>query len=221
MLQGLLAGGLGIAELGDRIAVAAHGGGGIVETGGMLGRHLASSSILTLGLCVVALGNAIAGWGAYSGNWPMLLSGMFVTGSGAGLLNGETQKAMMMAIPRERAGIASGISTTARFSGILVGFAVLNAVVAGSVRLAASTCSGDGGCGYDRSFADAVIAGDLSSAIAGTSVPDVDAALAQVRQLYSAAFSVSLFSAAAIAMLSAILVWALMRSPKAVAGRAA
>ncbi|MNE23162.1 hypothetical protein D3C80_1164050 [compost metagenome] len=39
MLQGLFTGGLGIAELGDRIAVAAHGGGGIVQAGGMLRRH--------------------------------------------------------------------------------------------------------------------------------------------------------------------------------------
>lgn len=179
---GLSAVGSGIAMLPFALAMLA-----FPYLGAMLGRRLPSSSILVLGLCIVALGNAAAGLGAYSGNWAMLLSGMFVTGSGAGLLNGETQKAIMLAIPRAKAGIASGISTTARFSGITIGFAVLNAVLA----------------------------------IAGAPAHDAGVALAQVRELYSAAFSASLMTAAAIAAASAVLVWALMRSRKTAARQVA
>lgn len=98
--------------------------------GARLGRRRSSAAILALGLATVAVGNMVAGWGAYSQLWPLFLFGIFVTGSGAGLLNGETQKAIMMAIPPDEAGVASGIGTTARFSGILIGFTALNTVLA-------------------------------------------------------------------------------------------
>lgn len=98
--------------------------------GARLGRRHSSAAILALGLATVAVGNMVAGLGACSQLWPLFLFGTFVTGSGAGLLNGETQKAIMMAIPPNEAGVASGIGTTARFSGILIGFTALNTVLA-------------------------------------------------------------------------------------------
>jgi hypothetical protein len=55
---------------------------------------------------------------------------MFVTGSGAGLLNSETTKVQISAVPPARAGMASGIAATTRFVGIVVGLAVLGAVLA-------------------------------------------------------------------------------------------
>lgn len=182
--------------------------------GGMLARRLSSSSILGLGLLVVAAGNAFAGWGALSGNWLILLPGMFIIGSGAGLLNGETQKAIMIATPRERTGVASGISTTARFSGILIGFALLSAVLANSLRSTVTDmdCDSHRTCGLGRSLADAIIAGDLSAAVAGPRTHDAALALMQARQLYASAFSASLFAAALIAALAAVLVWTLMRA---------
>jgi hypothetical protein len=48
--------------------------------------------------------------------------GMPVTGLGAGMLNGDVVKVGMSVVPPERAGVASGISGTVRFSGIVVGF---------------------------------------------------------------------------------------------------
>jgi hypothetical protein len=58
----------------------------------------------------------------------------WVLGAGGVSLNGETQKAIMGAVPRHRARMASGINTTARFSGILLGFAGLSAVLAVRAR---------------------------------------------------------------------------------------
>jgi MFS family permease len=181
--------------------------------GGMLGRRLRSPSILALGLAVVAMGNAVAAWGAVPGNWLVLLPGMFVIGAGAGLLNGETQKAIMMTIPRERVGMASGISTTARFSGILIGFVALNAVLASGIRAAAigAECLAPATCGAGRGYVDAVIAGDFSAAIAGTPVLDMALAWTRARQLYASGASASLLAAALLAALSAGLVWWLMR----------
>nr|WP_237915183.1 MFS transporter [Acetobacter senegalensis] len=90
--------------------------------GRLLERRLSSASILTIGLLFVAVGNAITAWGAYSVAWHVIMGGMIVLGGGGGLLNGETQKAIMSAVPHERSGMASGISTTSRFSGIFPRF---------------------------------------------------------------------------------------------------
>lgn len=102
--------------------------------GAWLGRRKPHHFVLPVGFLLVATGNCLAAWGAFNEDWSLLALGMFVLGSGAGILNGEGQRAIMATIPRSHSGIASGISTTARFSGILLGFAALNAV-ASAARL--------------------------------------------------------------------------------------
>jgi EmrB/QacA subfamily drug resistance transporter len=99
--------------------------------GGKLSGRISGRALLTLGLAVVALGNAltagavVAGLGYWAG-----AIGMFVTGSGAGLLNSESTKVQISAVPPARAGMASGIAATSRFVGIAVGLAVLGAILA-------------------------------------------------------------------------------------------
>lgn len=97
--------------------------------GARLSARIGVERMLVLGLLVVALGNGAAALAAQAGQWGMFLAALFVLGAGAGLLNGETQKAIMMTIPVERTGIASGISTTARFSGVLIGFTALSGLI--------------------------------------------------------------------------------------------
>src|SRR6202012_1455485 len=58
-----------------------------------------------------------------------MIAGMLLSGIGAGLLNGETTKVGMTVIPRERSGMASGVSGTVRFSGLVIGIAALGAVL--------------------------------------------------------------------------------------------
>ena len=53
---------------------------------------------------------------------------------GSGLLNGETVKVLMSAISPERGGMASGISASLRFVGIVIGFAGLGAILAGGAK---------------------------------------------------------------------------------------
>jgi hypothetical protein len=50
------------------------------------------------------------------------------------LLNGETVKVLGGSVPPERAGMASGLASTTRFIGILVGTAGLGAVLSNVVR---------------------------------------------------------------------------------------
>lgn len=180
--------------------------------GRAIGQRAPSSRILTLGLSVVAAGDALTSWGAHLGSWIVSMAGMLVLGSGGGLLNGETQKAIMSAVPRERAGMASGVSTTSRFSGILLGFAVLSGVLATVARGSlAAACGAGGGCAQTRRLADAAVAGDLLHAVAGLAEPARLLAVAQARLAYASGFSAAMATAALGAALSALLVGRLMR----------
>lgn len=185
------------------------------QIGRLLSRSMTSAGILATGLALTGLGNALTAWGALSGSWPLILTGMAVLGSGGGLLNGETQKAIMNNLPHNRAGMASGISTTARFSGILLGFALLSSVLASAARSAIQT--GSAAPASLRDLADAVVAGNVDALVSGLSAPAAQAALATAHRAYSWGFSIALTSAAAMAWLSSLCVFALIagrrRSP--------
>jgi EmrB/QacA subfamily drug resistance transporter len=175
------------------------------HVGRRLGARLAGYQILALGLGVVAAGNFLAAAGAYSMSLPFLFSGMFVLGTGGGLLNGETQKAIMGSVPPHRAGMASGISTTSRFSGILLGFAVLSGVLATSARgLLASANS-------SRPFSNAVVAGDLPRALAMIPAASRTSAGHMAQQAYSTGFATALMVAGVCSAVAAVIVLGLMR----------
>jgi Na+/melibiose symporter-like transporter len=180
--------------------------------GRRLSGFLTPSQLLSLGLALVAVGNAITGWGAHLGASTITMCGMVALGSGGGLLNGETQKAIMSVVPRERAGMASGISTTSRFAGILLGFAVLSGVIAAVARnfLIHASCAGGHPCNYTTSFADAVVAGDFPRALAGLTGAQGGIAMTHARLAYAAAFGTALFAAALVAGVSAVAVHLLM-----------
>lgn len=181
------------------------------QVGRLLGSRFSSREILATGLVLVGIGNAATAWGAQIGSWPAVMAGMLVLGSGGGLLNGETQKAIMSVVPRERAGMASGISTTSRFSGILLGFALLSGILATAVRrqLAGPACAET--CPPASSFADAVIAGDLPHAVAGLTGPARQLAVEHARAAFSSGFSIALLTAAVFAAGSSIAIYRLMR----------
>jgi predicted MFS family arabinose efflux permease len=90
-----------------------------------LAHRLTGRALLTAGLALVSAGLAFTALVAGNSDYRLMLAGMLVTGIGAGLLNGETTKVGMTVVPVERAGMASGISGTMRFTGIVIGFAAL------------------------------------------------------------------------------------------------
>lgn len=174
------------------------------HVGRLLGTRFTSRGILSLGLALVGLGNAVTAIGAHLGAWSTVMTGMVVLGSGGGLLNGETQKAIMSVVPRERAGMASGISTTSRFSGILLGFAMLSGILATVVR----------GQFADQSpaFGDAVVAGDLLDSVAGLTGSARGTAIEHARMAFSHGFSTALLAAAIFAFISSLVISRLMRN---------
>ena len=173
--------------------------------GRRLGEHWHSGKILALGLGVAVLGNLGIALSLWQHSGPGLLLAMAVLGSGGGLLNGETQKAIMSVIPPDRAGMASGISTTARFSGILIGFATLGAVLSSHVRAAADAALTAAGSPVSPALLERVVVGELSTAS--------DALGVLARAAYAQGAGYAFIAAALMALLAMLATAWLMRVP--------
>jgi EmrB/QacA subfamily drug resistance transporter len=181
----------------------------------MAGRRLAAFMagyrILALGLAVVATGNLVMAWSAsVPGNRLLDVIGMAILGAGGGLLNGETQKAIMGTVAPERAGMASGISTTSRFCGILLGFAGIGAVLAGGVRSALLAGLSDAGVKIAPGMVERLVAGD------GGALPAGLAGL--LRRSFESGFAQGFLAAGMAAAAASAIVAGCMRDARAPAG---
>jgi EmrB/QacA subfamily drug resistance transporter len=84
--------------------------------------------VLGAGMAVTALGVA-AMYGLRSGSaWTALIPGLILTGIGIGIVNPAIARTALGVVPRERSGMASGISNTCRIGGLATGVAALGAV---------------------------------------------------------------------------------------------
>ncbi|MDR3397848.1 MAG: MFS transporter [Pandoraea sp.] len=189
------------------------------QIGKRLASHLPSHRILVIGLALTGLGNVamayVSSRGLAHSALPLMIA-MFVLGSGGGLLNGETQKAIMGTIARDRAGMASGISTTFRFSGILLGYTALGAMLSAGVHrsvaahlpsvVGASTAGGAGELATRLDFADAISAGDFSQALHLYPATLAHALLDAGRNAYASGFSGAFLAAGVFAVLCALAV---------------
>ncbi|MET4162910.1 EmrB/QacA subfamily drug resistance transporter [Marinobacterium sp. MBR-111] len=160
-----------------------------------------SLHLLAVGLAVIALGNTGLFMAARSGGVPEFLFSMAVLGAGGGFINGETQKAILGALPPEQTGMGAGISTTARFFGMLVGYAGLSAIMAQGVmtRLQMQVCGAEGAnCQRLRQSFESILTGQYSDFLSGD---QASARLADA--VYRAGFSDLFAWAALIAVLAA------------------
>jgi len=175
--------------------------------GRLLSRRFATYPMLTLGLLLVAAGNLLMAAIAAHAYYSLAAIGMIVTGLGAGVLNGDTQKAIMACVPASRTGMASGISTTMRFSGIVVAVGVLGAVLNQRTRTVfAGLLAGrhDVLQALPADFMSSMLAGDLSHAMGH--LPEALSAIviAAARTSFATGFSSALYIAAATAAVVAL-----------------
>lgn len=172
--------------------------------GRRLSLRLQSHHLLGIGLVTISVGDLWLALAATSSNPVWFFIGMSILGAGGGLINGETQKAILGTVPKERTGMASGISTTARFFAMLVGYAGLSSVLALGVksRLQDHLCiSGGDSCAAlpdalewvvtGRFITDHVSMGGLEEAV--------------VLASYRGGFADLFLAAATVALLSALL----------------
>lgn len=148
------------------------------------------------------LGNA----GVGDGSMPLLLP-MLVIGIGAGIPWGLMDGLAISVVPRERAGMATGIFNTARVAGEGMSLAVVSAILASLVGTHLAALSADGAMeGKLAEASQRIAAGDLTSASA--LLPQLDhAALAAV---YGDAFRVLVHVLAAVTALAAFAAFALL-----------
>jgi len=177
-----------------------------------LAKRLQSYQLLTLGLVICALGNVLIAWAVIDHATLWVSVGMLLLGSGGGILNGETQKAIMGNIPLHRAGMGSGVSTTARFSGILLGFASLSAILSSGIRSALQQTLPATGLSIPNGFIDAIVAGDNTRALALYPLRLTTELQQLTHQAYRHGFALAMLTAATLAGCAAILVFYRMRS---------
>lgn len=121
-------------------------------------------ALLTGGLTLVSIGMDVLGFLAPTFQSAPMLCAMVVCGVGAGILNGQTAKVGLSVIPPARAGMAAGVGGTVRFSGIVVGFAGLGALLYRSVTASLFHTVPGLGATELHALGELVVAGDLPAA---------------------------------------------------------
>lgn len=184
--------------------------------GARLAGRVSPANMMAAGLALVGSGNLLSAWAVTAGGYLPFALAIAVTGAGAGLLNGDTQKNIMACVPRERTGMASGMSTTMRFSAIMLGIGVYGALLAGhSERLLHDSLTVQGGQWLEQvhGIASRVVAGDMAAAM--NLLPQAAQPLVErlARQAFVGGFSLLLWVAGLAGLLAALLVGTLMRNP--------
>lgn len=180
--------------------------------GVVLSRRMPLHGVMALGMAVVCAGNATVAFAAFTGSWWLTLAGMLMTGSGAGLLNGNTQKGIMLCVPRERAGMASGISTTTRFSAIVLAIACLGSVLSLRTESYLKDALTTTGLTVPANLPEVVghmVAGDSAAALTG--LGNSKQALLVAHTGFAHAFALLMLLAAVIAAASGVALYWLMK----------
>ncbi|KIP13820.1 sugar (and other) transporter family protein [Burkholderia sp. MSHR3999] len=184
--------------------------------GAALAARVSSGGVLAGGLALIGAGNLLTAALTASGDYRLVALGMFVTGCGAGVMNGDTQKAIMACVPPHRTGMASGISTTTRFSAIVTAVGVLGAVLAARAhvqldRLVAATP----GLGrvVDAPFMSSLLAGDLARALERVPPQAAKTLAAAAPAAFASGFADALVLSGALALVGAVVVMKLLAQP--------
>jgi EmrB/QacA subfamily drug resistance transporter len=183
--------------------------------GAGLGSRYSGRVLLTLGLTITTLGNLLMYvFSSSHASYPLFAAGMLVAGIGAGLLNSETAKVMQGAVPAQRAGMASGISATTRFVGLLVGVAALGSVLAFGVS--SRFVSSDAVKGLDANLvanaAKRVASGDLNGVIGILGQSAQDAIHTAAATAFAGGFGDTSLIAAIVAAICGLLTFMLVRA---------
>ncbi|CAN5206981.1 N/A [soil metagenome] len=168
-----------------------------------LAHRFSGRALLTAGLAFVGAGVLWMAFVALRFDYGAVVGGMVIAGIGAGILNGEIAKVGMTVIPPERAGMAGGMAATQRFSGVVIGFAALGALL--YERISATVAAYPDTPIADRTvFAREIAAGHMPAA---SQHALYDIALRSFGAAYQAIF----LAAAGLAALAALTSWLLIR----------
>ncbi|MFM0031065.1 MFS transporter [Paraburkholderia madseniana] len=182
--------------------------------GAALAKRLSGMALLSSGLLLIAAGNLLTALVAGDARYALVALGMVVTGLGAGIMNGDTQKAIMACVPPDRTGMASGISTTTRFTAIVTSVGVLGAVLAArthAVFVAGTPMTPDISAALDAGFMSRLLAGDMAQATAHLPPALRATVVSAAHASFASGFAAALYLAAAAAASIAAGIWLLGR----------
>jgi len=173
-----------------------------------LDHRVSGRVLLASGLLLVAVGLSGAALEIQALSISCIFVPILVASTGAGILNGQMAKIGMTVIPVDRAGMASGVSGTMRFSGIVVGFAALGALlfsrIQANVERGLPALAGHDMLEITRSIAN----GNLASAASLISAHQGVVSLARTSLGYG--YEGMLFAASAVAFVASALCWLLV-----------
>lgn len=183
--------------------------------GAGLASRYSGRALLTVGLSITTFGDLLLYAFSEGGvAYPLFAIAMIVAGAGAGMLNSETAKVMQGSVPPQRAGMASGISATTRFVGLLFGVAGLGAVLSHGVNT--RFVSSDAVNGLDPNLlaqaAKRVASGDLDGVIGILGASARDSIHAAAQSAFAGGFGDAALIAAIVAAFFGLLTYALVRA---------
>jgi EmrB/QacA subfamily drug resistance transporter len=190
----------------------------VAPISGKLSVRIPIRILLGVGLLLVSAGLlAMTAVGASSG-WTTLIPGFVIAGIGVGLINPPLASTAVGVVHHTRSGMASGVNSTFRQVGIATGIAGLGAIFQHQVTGKTTTALNSSGPGRQvlgaahGHLAGALVSGDVSQ-IARHLSPAARAALGHSYRVgFTSAFTSILMIAAAIALVGALLAFALVRA---------
>jgi EmrB/QacA subfamily drug resistance transporter len=195
----------------------------VAPISGKLSVRIPIRLLLGAGLLLVSGGLlAMTAVDAGSG-WTVLIPGFLLAGAGVGLINPPLASTAVGVVHHSRSGMASGINSTFRQVGIATGIAGLGAVFQHDITHKATLAMISSGPGRQAlgaahgQLAAALVSGEVSQ-LARHLPPAAGAALTHSYRVgFTGAFTSILLIAAAIALVGAVLAFALVRSSDFVA----
>jgi hypothetical protein len=191
--------------------------GGILVTATIAGRLTSKVPVRLLigpGLILVGVSLLLMRGLNAGSTWTHLIPGMIVGGIGIGLVNPPLASTAVGVVPPQRSGMASGINSTFRQVGIATGIALLGTLfsnnVGGEVRTRVAAVPGLSHQGAQ--IASAVQSGQIGNVIARLPGPDRPAVALITRAAFTTGLNRILLVAAIIALVSAVVALAAIRS---------
>ena len=163
--------------------------------------------LLSAGLVLIGIGLLWTGTEMHRFAYGLILTPMFIATCGVGILNGETTRVGMTVIPAERAGMASGVSGTVKFSGLVIGFAALGAILYSRVGAVLSNSLPGQATDVLEQLARSVSSGNLKAVQALTGSPS---GLSLARTSLGSGYEAVMMTAGTLALIGAALSWVLI-----------
>ena len=185
--------------------------------GGWLATRISSRLLLAIGQGLVGIGSLVLLIGATAeASWTTYVLGGLISGTGAGLINGEMTNVAISIVPEERSGMASGINSTVRQVGVALGFAGLGAILAHRAGQAFVLATHSLGLPADQFpvLLERVVKGDIAGATAALPSTLQLAFKATADASMFEGFRLIILVAGVVGVVGAVLTYALVGPPR-------